>query len=99
MGETGANDGYRQPAGSPFVRKLGTYLVGVAIGLMFLGWVQFRKSQAKLAQQAETAAAVEAQPEPKANPQPDPGSPEAPSVSPAKDEPEAPPAPPVDGTP
>ncbi|MCC5821774.1 MAG: hypothetical protein LAT64_00635 [Phycisphaerales bacterium] len=34
-----------------FFQKLGVYLLGVAIGLIFLGWVQYRKHQAVQAQQ------------------------------------------------
>ncbi len=32
------------PEGNRFFQKLGVYLLGVAIGLAFLGWVQYRKS-------------------------------------------------------
>ncbi|MEM9373454.1 MAG: hypothetical protein AAGA55_07405 [Planctomycetota bacterium] len=35
-----------QPPKSPFIRKLGTYLFGVAIGFVILGWFQYRKSVA-----------------------------------------------------
>jgi len=28
---------------NPFMRKLGTYLTGVAIGFLLLGWFQYRK--------------------------------------------------------
>lgn len=38
------------PQGNRFLQKLGVYLLGVAIGLMFLGWVQYRKTLAKQAQ-------------------------------------------------
>lgn len=45
-----------QPGGRPFIRKLGLYLMGVAIGLMLLGWFQYRKSTAKQAERARDAA-------------------------------------------
>ncbi|GEM_PF-4577524 len=35
-----------QPQGSPFLKKLGTYLFGVAIGFVILGWFQYKKSVA-----------------------------------------------------
>ena len=35
-----------QPQGSPFLKKLGTYLFGVAIGFLILGWFQYKKSTA-----------------------------------------------------
>lgn len=35
-----------QPPKSPFLRKLGTYLFGVAIGFGILGWFQYKKSVA-----------------------------------------------------
>lgn len=47
----------RRPGDKPdtpanrFFQKLGVYLLGVAIGLIFLGWVQYRKQQAVQAQQ------------------------------------------------
>jgi predicted negative regulator of RcsB-dependent stress response len=46
-----------KPEGAPaegnrFLQKLGVYLLGVAIGLIFLGWVQYRKHQAAQAQRA-----------------------------------------------
>lgn len=46
-----------KPEGAPaegnrFLQKLGVYLLGVAIGLIFLGWVQYRKHQASQAQRA-----------------------------------------------
>jgi hypothetical protein len=34
------------PHGNRFIQKLGVYLFGVAIGLAFLGWIQYRKSLA-----------------------------------------------------
>lgn len=43
-----------------FVEKLGVYLLGVAIGLLFLGWVQWQKSQS--AKRQQPASEVEQQP-------------------------------------
>tara|TARA_R110000782_G_scaffold57258_25_gene119812 strand:+ start:14230 stop:14457 length:228 start_codon:yes stop_codon:yes gene_type:complete len=50
-----------KPAGAPtegnrFFQKLGVYLLGVSIGLIFLGWVQYRKHQAAQAQRAAEVA-------------------------------------------
>jgi hypothetical protein len=39
------------PQGNRFLQKLGVYLLGVAIGLVFLGWVQYRKHAAVQASQ------------------------------------------------
>lgn len=49
------------PEGNRFVQKLGTYLLGVAIGLAFLGWIQYRKH---LASNAQTPGPVEVAPTP-----------------------------------
>lgn len=49
------------PEGNRFVQKLGTYLLGVAIGLAFLGWVQYRKH---LATKSQPPRAMEATPAP-----------------------------------
>lgn len=48
------------PEGNRFFQKLGVYLLGVAIGFAFLGWVQYRKHQARQSQpvqQTETTPA------------------------------------------
>lgn len=51
--------------GNRFFQKLGVYLAGVAIGLLFLGWVQHRKQAAQSAQhQAEVDATPDARPAP-----------------------------------
>jgi Na+/melibiose symporter-like transporter len=42
------------PQGNRFFQKLGVYLLGVAIGLVFLGWVQYRKGLARQAQQTQS---------------------------------------------
>lgn len=67
-----------QPAGTAgknrFLPKLGTYLLGVAIGLVFLGWVQYQKHQAAQAQQASQTAAQPNEPGGEA-PASEPGSP------------------------
>lgn len=44
------------PQGNRFFQKLAVYLMGVAIGLAFLGWVQYRKSVALQNQQAQQQA-------------------------------------------
>lgn len=43
------------PQGNRFFQKLGVYLFGVAIGLGFLGWIQYRKSLATQTQQTQHA--------------------------------------------
>jgi hypothetical protein len=49
--------------GNRFFQKLGVYALGVAIGLAFLGWVQYRKSVALQSQQTQRAEqAQQAQP-------------------------------------
>lgn len=64
-----------KPEGAPtegnrFFQKLGVYLAGVAIGLIFLGWVQYRKHQAVKAQMAAEVAEEQSatQPQPGAGP-------------------------------
>lgn len=48
------------PGGRTFGQKLGIYLLGIALGLMVLGWFQMQKKQAVLrAQQAEALRAAE----------------------------------------
>ncbi len=42
---------------SPFRERLGTYLMGVAIGCMIVGFMLYGRSQAKQRQAAERAAA------------------------------------------
>lgn len=44
------------PGGGRFMQKLGTYLLGVAIGLTLLGWFQYQKYQAVRREQARQAA-------------------------------------------
>lgn len=60
------------PQGNRFFQKLGVYLLGVAIGLAFLGWVQYRKSLAVKQQQAaqaeQTAEQAPATPAPATQP-------------------------------
>lgn len=61
------------PQGNRFVQKLGVYLFGVAIGLAFLGWIQYRKSlatQPNPAQPALQEAPATPQPAPSADPAP-----------------------------
>ncbi len=60
------------PHGNRFAQKLGVYLFGVAIGLAFLGWIQYRKSLA--------TQPAPAQPAPQEAPTP---SASAPPVDPA----------------
>lgn len=43
----------RQPR-NRFAQKLGTYLLGVAIGFVLFGWFQYRKHLALEARQAES---------------------------------------------
>lgn len=50
--------------GNRFFQKLGVYLLGVAIGLIFLGWVQYRKHLAVKAEQAQQAPAAGQDPGP-----------------------------------
>lgn len=61
------------PHGNRFTQKLGVYLFGVAIGLAFLGWIQYRKS---LATQPTPAPATQ-QEAPATAPPPTPTSPPA----------------------
>jgi hypothetical protein len=61
------------PHGNRFIQKLGVYLFGVAIGLAFLGWIQYRKSlatQPAPATQQELAAPPPPPPSPAADPSP-----------------------------
>lgn len=63
-----------QPPKSPFLRKLGTYLFGVAIGFVILGWFQYKKSVATQQQrqqmQEQDAAQPTGQPAPAPSEQP-----------------------------
>jgi len=53
----------REPnTGSTFGRRLGTYLAGVAIGLLLLGWFQMQKQRAA-SQQAPAGEAAPATPD------------------------------------
>jgi hypothetical protein len=52
------------PPKNPFVRKLGTYLFGVAIGFGLLGWFQYNKSVATKQQRQQ----MQSQPEQAAAP-------------------------------
>jgi hypothetical protein len=59
------------PQGNRFFQKLGVYLLGVAIGLVFLGWVQYRKHQAAQNQPAAPDARQAEPAQPDAAPPPD----------------------------
>ena len=53
----GQPDGPREPdTGRTFTQKLGIFMTGVAIGLMFLGWTQYRKGAAARQMRAQQAA-------------------------------------------
>ena len=50
--------------GSSFMQRLGYYALGIALGLMILGWIQIQKSRAKQANApAAPAQVVPGQPE------------------------------------
>jgi hypothetical protein len=52
--------------GSSFMQRLGYYILGIALGLMILGWFQIQKMQAKATQSqtdsTPSAAAAEVRP-------------------------------------
>lgn len=53
-------DAPREPnTGRTFTQKLGIYLTGVAIGLMFFGWTQARKNSAARQKRAQQQTQVE----------------------------------------
>ncbi|MFT5424091.1 MAG: hypothetical protein ACI89L_001883 [Phycisphaerales bacterium] len=73
--------GPREPdTGRTFTQKLGIFLTGVAIGLMFLGWTQYRKGAAarqirdKQAIEQREAAEALPDPTPESDAVPEPGS-------------------------